>query len=61
MITVTHDIDEAIIMADRIFLMKQNPGQIVDELKADLPWPRNQGDSAFQVLRNELMERFTSI
>lgn len=61
MVTVTHDIDEAIIMADRIFIMKQNPGQIVDELKADLSWPRSQGDSEFQSLRDELMNRFTSI
>ena len=61
MVTVTHDIDEAISMADRIFIMTQNPGQIADELTADLPWPRNQGDSEFQVLRTELMTRFTTI
>jgi len=37
---VTHDIDEAVFMADRIFLMTSRPGQIKAELKVDLPRPR---------------------
>ncbi|MEM0911467.1 MAG: ABC transporter ATP-binding protein [Pseudomonadota bacterium] len=59
MITVTHDIDEAVTMADRVLIMSRNPGRIVDELKIDLPWPRRHMDSKFQQLRGQLMQMFT--
>ncbi len=59
MVTVTHDIDEAITMADRVMIMAQNPGQIVSELKVDLPWPRRHMDHKFQQLREQLMNMFT--
>ena len=59
MVTVTHDIDEAITMADRVMIMSQNPGRIVNELKVDLPWPRRHMDQRFQQLREQLMEMFT--
>ncbi len=58
MVIVTHDIDEAITMADRVMIMSQNPGQIVSELKVGLPWPRRHMDADFQSLRDELMRSF---
>ncbi|MBR9884201.1 MAG: ABC transporter ATP-binding protein [Oceanospirillales bacterium] len=58
MVIVTHDIDEAIAMADRVLIMSQNPGRIVSELKVDLPWPRRQMDKGFQSRRDELMKSF---
>ncbi len=58
LVTVTHDIDEAIAMADRVLIMSQNPGRIVSEVNVDLPWPRRQMDKGFQALRDELMNRF---
>ncbi|MCB1757568.1 MAG: ABC transporter ATP-binding protein, partial [Gammaproteobacteria bacterium] len=58
MVMVTHDIDEAIAMADRVLIMSQNPGRIVDKLNVDLDWPRRHGDEGFQALRTDLMERF---
>lgn len=58
MVIVTHDIDEAITMADRVLIMSQNPGQIVGELKVDLPWPRRHMDSGFQSLREKLISQF---
>ncbi|MEQ6917728.1 ABC transporter ATP-binding protein [Halomonas aquatica] len=58
MVTVTHDIDEAITMADRVLIMSQNPGRVVDELDVDLPWPRRHMDNGFQSLREGLMQRF---
>lgn len=60
LVTVTHDIDEAITMADRVMIMARNPGRIVSELKVDLPWPRRHMDHRFQQLREQLMEMFTS-
>jgi len=58
MVIVTHDIDEAIAMADRVMIMSQNPGRIVSELQVDLPWPRRHMDSGFQARRDDLMQRF---
>jgi len=38
---VTHDVDEAVFLADRVLIMSAAPGQIVEDLKIDLPRPRN--------------------
>ena len=59
LVTVTHDIDEAVTMADRVMIMARNPGRIVSELQVDLPWPRRHMDPRFQQLRAQLMEMFT--
>ncbi|WP_180120182.1 ABC transporter ATP-binding protein [Acinetobacter sp. YH12086] len=40
-IFVTHDMDEAILMADRIVALKANPGEIKEIIEVDLPRPRN--------------------
>ena len=40
MLFITHDVDEAILMADRIFVMGVQPGRIIQELKVPLPRPR---------------------
>jgi ABC-type nitrate/sulfonate/bicarbonate transport system ATPase subunit len=37
---ITHDVDEAIFLSDRILVMGPRPGAIVDELAVDLPRPR---------------------
>ena len=44
---VTHNIEEAVLMADRIVVMDKNPGRVVDELRVDLPHPRHRKSSAF--------------
>jgi ABC-type nitrate/sulfonate/bicarbonate transport system ATPase subunit len=60
MVIVTHDIDEAIAMADRVLIMSRNPGRLTGELPIDLPWPRDGGQPAFQALRARLMDSFKS-
>jgi ABC-type nitrate/sulfonate/bicarbonate transport system ATPase subunit len=57
-IIVTHDIDEAVIMADRAVIMAGSPGNIVHELDVDLPDPRDRTDPAVQALRARLMATF---
>ncbi len=44
---VTHNIEEAILLADRIVLMDKNPGHIVHDFKVPLPRPRQRKDPAF--------------
>ncbi|MFD0767863.1 ABC transporter ATP-binding protein [Bacillus sp. CGMCC 1.60114] len=39
-IMVTHDLDEAILLSDRVFIMSQQPSTIVGEVKVNLPRPR---------------------
>ncbi len=47
---VTHNIEEAILMADRIVVMGKNPGRIVTEIAVNLRHPRHRKDSAFQAM-----------
>jgi NitT/TauT family transport system ATP-binding protein len=47
-ILVTHNIEEAVLMCDRVLLFSSNPGRVVTELKIDLPHPRNRTDVAFE-------------
>ncbi len=58
LIIVTHDIDEAVIMADRAVVMAGSPGKICDELEIDLPNPRERDDPAVQKMRKKLMDAF---
>jgi NitT/TauT family transport system ATP-binding protein len=59
LIIVTHDIDEAVIMADRALIMAGSPGTIYEEeLEIDLPNPRNREDPAVQKMRKRLMTAF---
>lgn len=38
---ITHDIDEAILLSDRIYILAGKPGQIIDEIRIDEPKPRS--------------------
>lgn len=59
LVIVTHDIDEAVAMSDRVLIMSQAPGQIVGELKVELPSPRNREQREYSSLREQLMQQFS--
>jgi NitT/TauT family transport system ATP-binding protein len=58
LVIVTHDIDEAVLMADRALIMAGSPGRIVHEFAVDLEDPRQRQDPAVQAMRARLMEAF---
>jgi NitT/TauT family transport system ATP-binding protein len=47
---VTHNIEEAVFMADRLIIMDKDPGRIVAEMSVELRHPRQRKDTAFQAL-----------
>ncbi|WP_038043732.1 ABC transporter ATP-binding protein [Thioalkalivibrio sulfidiphilus] len=58
MVMVTHDIEEAVAMADRVLIMSANPGRIENEMSVDLTYPRNRSAPEFVALREQLMKHF---
>lgn len=56
MLLVTHDIDEAIYMSDRIIIMTPRPGRIERSIAVDLPRPRQRSSNEFLHLRGEILE-----
>ncbi|WP_042353948.1 ABC transporter ATP-binding protein [Bacillus rubiinfantis] len=57
-ILVTHDIDEAIYLSDRILIMSSNPGKIHKELTVPMSKPRDRSSSDFQYFRKIILEEF---
>jgi len=58
MILVTHDVDEAVYLSDRIVIMTPRPGKISEIIEVDLPHPRDRGSDAFVKIRKHIMEQF---
>jgi ABC-type nitrate/sulfonate/bicarbonate transport system ATPase subunit len=56
MLLVTHDIDEAIYMSDRIMIMTQRPGRIDREIGINLVRPRDRTSESFLRLRSQILE-----
>lgn len=55
---ITHDIDEALLLADRVVIMTGRPGKIREEILIDFPRPRNYRVTAlpeFQALKQRLL------
>src|SRR6202167_6597135 len=57
---VTHNIEEAVLMCDRILVFASNPGHIIAEIKVDLPQPRKRLDPAFRALVDDIYARMTA-
>jgi NitT/TauT family transport system ATP-binding protein len=56
---VTHNIEEAVLMCDRILVFSANPGRVARQLKVDLVHPRNRLDPAFRQLVDNIYALMT--
>jgi NitT/TauT family transport system ATP-binding protein len=57
---VTHNIEEAVLMSDRILVFSSNPGRVVAEIPVTLPMPRNRLDPAFRQMVDDIYARMTA-
>lgn len=56
---VTHNIEEAVLMADRLLVFSANPGRVATEIRVDLARPRNRLDPAFRALVDDIYALMT--
>src|SRR6478752_7866687 len=55
LVLVTHDVDEAIVLADRIMVMRPRPGRMFEEIEASLSRPRDRQSAAFDHIKRRVL------
>jgi len=58
MILVTHDLEEAVFLADRVLILSKDKGGRTREIDIDLPRPRNRSEARFVRFREQLLNEF---
>ncbi|WP_164690138.1 ABC transporter ATP-binding protein SaoA [Paraclostridium sordellii] len=58
-IMVTHDVDEAVYMSDRVVVMSRDKGRIIEDLKIDLDRPRNRESNEYLEYKNRLTKQLS--
>ena len=56
MILITHDVEEAVYLGNRVVVMSPRPGRIRKTVEIDLAYPRNRNNSKFLAYRSEILE-----
>ena len=56
MLMVTHDVEEAVYLSDRIIVMHPRPGRIAEVTRIDLPKPRDRGDAEFARIKAGILQ-----
>ena len=54
---VTHDIDEAVLLSDRVYILSGKPGRITDEIRIDIPRPRDPLSDEFIRYKREIIAK----
>jgi len=54
---VTHDVEEALVLATRIIVLSPRPARVIADLPVDLPYPRHRDAPALQLLRTDVLRR----
>jgi len=55
LVVVTHDVDEAIVLADRVVVMRPQPGRVFAEIEIDLARPRDRQSAAYDFAKRRVM------
>src|SRR6476659_1508536 len=55
LVVVTHDVEESIVLADRVLVMRPAPGRIFAEISIDLPRPRDRQSAAYDFAKRRVM------
>lgn len=58
-IMVTHDVDEAVYMSDRVVVMSKDKGRIIEDLKIDLGRPRDRESDEYLEYKNRLTKQLS--
>ena len=56
---VTHNIEEAVLMCDRILVFSSNPGRVASEIRVSFPHPRDRHDAAFRQVVDDIYALMT--
>jgi nitrate ABC transporter ATP-binding subunit len=59
-IMVTHDVDEAVYLSDRVVIMSANPGRIERIVKVEEPRPRDRNNPQLQHIREDILQQLLS-
>ncbi|WP_245508775.1 hypothetical protein [Bradyrhizobium zhanjiangense] len=58
MILVTHDVGEAVVLADRVLVMRPRPGRLFDQIEINLGRPRDRNSPLFENFKRGVLTSF---